>query len=190
MDKFIANYIGFDGRIGRQSFWLGAIGLAVVSVVISLLILPLLGFSLLPNFAGVIPPAGTEADPAKLTGAINALVADATRKSGWISLIMLVVFAYPSAALCIKRRHDRNNNGIDVWIYYVLAVISLLVQALGFAYTTVDMGNGVIIPVPTTALSVIGAITGIYGIYLLVVLGFLKGTVGSNQYGPDPLGGA
>lgn len=28
----------------------------------------------------------------------------------------------------------------------------------------------------------------VWGIYLLVVLGFLKGTTGPNQYGPDPLG--
>ena len=29
----------------------------------------------------------------------------------------------------------------------------------------------------------------IFAIYLLVVLGFLKGSDGANQYGPDPLGG-
>ncbi len=122
--------------------------------------------------------------------AVSALVADATQKSGWISLIMFVIFVYPSAALCIKRRHDRDNNGIDVWIYFGLALISLLIQALGFAYTTMDMGNGVVIPVPTTALAVVGFIVAVFGIYLIVVLGFLKGTVGSNRYGPDPLGGA
>jgi len=33
----------------------------------------------------------------------------------------------------------------------------------------------------------LGIIVGIYAIYLLVVLGFLKGTSGPNNYGPDPL---
>jgi uncharacterized membrane protein YhaH (DUF805 family) len=32
-------------------------------------------------------------------------------------------------------------------------------------------------------------VVGVFAIYLLVVLGFLRGTVGPNQYGPDPLGG-
>jgi len=27
------------------------------------------------------------------------------------------------------------------------------------------------------------------GLWLLIELGFLKGTAGPNQYGPDPLGG-
>ena len=34
---------------------------------------------------------------------------------------------------------------------------------------------------------IIGGIFGIYAIYMLVVLGFLKGTSGPNNYGPDPL---
>ena len=37
--------------------------------------------------------------------------------------------------------------------------------------------------------SLIALIPVIGGIWLLVELGFLKGTAGPNQYGPDPLGG-
>lgn len=35
----------------------------------------------------------------------------------------------------------------------------------------------------------LGIILLVYAIYLLVVLGFLKGTAGPNNYGPDPLQG-
>ena len=31
---------------------------------------------------------------------------------------------------------------------------------------------------------------GIFALYLLVVMGFLRGTPGPNQYGPDPLAGS
>lgn len=190
MEKFISNFKGFDGRIGRQTFWLGAIALVVVSIIISMLILPLLGLSLVPNLAGIVPPAGTDADPAKAAEAMSKLIADATSKSGWISLIMFVIFAYPFAALGIKRRHDRDNSGRDVLVYYGLTAVLLLIQALGLAYTTTDLGNGVLIPTPTMPMMIANFALAIYGLYLLVVLGFLKGTSGANQYGADPLGGA
>jgi uncharacterized membrane protein YhaH (DUF805 family) len=54
--------------------------------------------------------------------------------------------------------------------------------------STMDVG-GTPIPVPGPITIALGTITGIYGIYLLVVLGFLKGTAGPNNYGPDPLQG-
>ncbi len=37
--------------------------------------------------------------------------------------------------------------------------------------------------------TLIGLIPVIGGLWLLIELGFLKGTAGPNQYGPDPLGG-
>jgi uncharacterized membrane protein YhaH (DUF805 family) len=37
--------------------------------------------------------------------------------------------------------------------------------------------------------NILGIVVGIFALYLLVVLGFLRGTPGPNQYGPDPVGG-
>ena len=42
----------------------------------------------------------------------------------------------------------------------------------------------------TAGLSVFSVVLFVYAIYMLVVTGFLRGTVGPNQYGPDPLGAA
>lgn len=179
MNSLIGNFIGFDGRLNRQPFWISGIIIAVVSVIISLVILPLLGLSMMPNLN--IGADTTAAD-------VAAVMTEAAGKSRWISLVMFAIFVYPSAAICIKRRHDRNNNGMDVWVYLGLTVIYLLVQALGIGMTTVDVG-GVSFPAPSTPLMLFGILVGILGIYLLVVLGFLKGTAGANQYGPDPLQG-
>jgi len=52
-----------------------------------------------------------------------------------------------------------------------------LIQALGFLQATGGIGM------------VVSIIFLIYAIYMLVQLGFLKGTAGPNNYGPDPLGG-
>ena len=111
------------------------------------------------------------------------------RGSAWASLILFVIFAYPGYALSIKRRHDRDNNGMDFIIYLALTAIVLLLQALGIGWETTTVGS-VAIPTPAMWLNLLNLALGIFAIYMLVVLGFLKGTAGPNQYGPDPLGGA
>lgn len=180
MGNLIGNFTGFDGRLNRQPFWISGIILAVVSIVVSLLVLPVLGLSIMPNFN-----FDTSASAADIAAMVNA----AQSRGAWIGLVLFLVFLYPSAAICIKRRHDRNSSGLDVWIYFGIALVYQLLTALGIGMTTADMGNGVVIPVPGPISMVFGLVLGIYAIYLLVVLGFLKGTAGANQYGPDPLGG-
>lgn len=181
MNSLIGNFVGFDGRLNRQPFWISGIILAVVSVVVSLLILPLLGLSVMPNMSGF----SADSTPAE----IAALITAAQSKAGWISLVMFLIFAYPSAAICVKRRHDRNSSGLDVWIYLGLTAVYLLIAALGLGMSVQDFGNGIVVPVPGPITMVFGVVVGIFGLYLLVVLGFLKGTTGPNSYGPDPLQG-
>lgn len=180
MDNIISNFTTTTGRINRQPFWIGVIILIVINIVISLLILPLVGLGM-PNMATLATATDPAAAMASIEGAIKA--------SAWGSLIVFLILAYPYYALAVKRRHDKDNAGLDVLIYLVLTAVLLLLQALGFAYTMSDVG-GTMVPMPSMLFSVFGIVLGIYGIYLLVVLGFLKGTTGPNQYGPDPLGGA
>lgn len=180
MNNLVSNYIGFDGRLNRQRWWVSAIVLAVVLIVISLVILPLIGLGLMP----AMPTIGADTTAADVAN----VVAAARTKSGWVSLVLFIVALYPSAAIAIKRRHDRNNNGLDVWIYFGLVLIVQVITALGIGMSTMDVA-GTAIPVPGPILTGLGFILGIYAIYLLVVLGFLKGTAGPNNYGPDPLQG-
>ncbi len=180
MNNLVSNYIGFDGRLNRQRWWISAIILAVVLIVISLVILPLIGLGLMP----AMPTIGADTTAADVATIISA----SRTKAGWVSLVLFLVALYPSAALAIKRRHDRNNNGLDVWIYFALVVVVQLISALGIGMSTMDVG-GTSIPVPGPIVTGLGFIVGIYAIYLLVVLGFLKGTAGPNNYGPDPLQG-
>ena len=183
MDKIISNYTSLDGRIGRQSWWIGVVILIVVNIIISFLILPLVGVSMMPNMAALM------ADPNNVDAqAIADTVTATMRTAGWVSLVIFLIFLYPSAAISIKRRHDKDNSGLDVWIYFGLTAILLLVQALGLFMTVTDVG-GIQFPTPSLPFTILQIIVGIFGIYLLVVLGFLKGTSGPNQYGPDPLGG-
>jgi len=135
-----------------------------------------------------MPDMSIMMDSTKTAEEISSYLVAAQSRAGWASLILFVIFAYPLAAISIKRRHDRNNSGLDVWAYLGLTVIVLLVQALGFGSAMTDIG-GMTVPMPSPLMSILSIIVGILGIYLLVVLGFLKGTPGPNGYGPDPLQG-
>ncbi len=172
-------YLRTNGRISRKTWWIGAIILGVAFAILSLLVLPIVGLGM-PNaeqLAASINDA-TQIGPA-LLGAIQA--------SALGSLVLYLLSAYPFYCLSIKRRHDRNNAGIDVIVYLAGGILLSLMQALGLAFTVGEVA-GMVIPLPTLIFSVLGGALGLFGIYMIVVLGFLKGTAGPNAYGPDPLG--
>jgi len=182
MDSIVSLYTTTNGRISRKQWWLGALGLVVASIVLSL-VLSLLGFS-------AWGAMGLNLDPATADAAtISAALTEVMRRGAWAGLIMFLIMAYPSYCLSVKRRHDRDNSGVDLLVYMVLNALVLLLQALGFGMDTVDGGNGVFLPTPAVWLSTVSIAMGIFGIYLIVMLGFLRGTIGSNSYGPDPVPG-
>jgi len=98
--------------------------------------------------------------------------------AGFAGLIIVYIISllviYPSLAMMIKRFHDRNKSGWWSLIFYIPAIINGVISASA----------------PDSSLTMItGLITLVVSIWFLVELGFLKGTDGPNDYGPDPLGG-
>jgi uncharacterized membrane protein YhaH (DUF805 family) len=181
LNNFIGNYIGFTGRLNRQPFWMSAIVLVVAGAIVNWVLLSVTGSNGVIDIQALVS-GGTSAEE------VTAMIVDLSRRAGWISLITFIVLLYPAAAICIKRRHDRNSSGIDVWIYMGLTLVVGLVQAFGLGMTIADFG-GITVPSPTPLMSVLGIVAAAFAIYLLVVMGFLKGTAGPNTYGPDPLQG-
>lgn len=101
---------------------------------------------------------------------------------GFAILVLIVQLAmlYPTAALMAKRFQDRNRPGWFAAILLVPVVLQGITNALGLT------GN----PLNQNALDYLFmAIMFIVGIWTFIELGCLRGTVGPNQYGPDPLGG-
>jgi uncharacterized membrane protein YhaH (DUF805 family) len=107
----------------------------------------------------------------------------------WLAVVLNLVLIWPSYCIGIKRRHDRDNDGTDLKILIAGSVIINLLQASGVGVSMTDMG-GVMVPVPAIWLGIINFAFAIFAIYMLVQLGFLKGTTGANTYGPDPLDAA
>jgi len=158
MGNMVQNFIGFDGRLNRQAWWISVIILIVVAIVLNFIL-------------GAVMGTGMMMSPADLaqSGTLQKLALQ--------SLIISVLTTYPYLAITIKRRHDRNNNGYDAAGLIILSILYNLAGAFGL-----------ISPTGTIAM-IFGIVFLIYGIYILVQVGFLKGTPGANSYGPDPLGG-
>ncbi|MFT3988793.1 DUF805 domain-containing protein [Aestuariivirga sp.] len=125
-------FLSFEGRIGRQAFWLGLIALLVIEWIVFFLVLTLFGGSLTVAVDG---------------GDSQAAMAAMYSLTGPAALVSLI-FLWPALAIQIKRWHDRNKSGWWVLIAF---------------------------------LPIIG------GLWVLIECGFLRGTVGPNAYGPDPV---
>lgn len=167
-------YTSLDGRIGRKQFWIGSILLGIAGFIVGYIVMSIFGVGMM-SFVAAVNSDTSATDLMALT-----------TRSAWANLVVYLILLYPVAAMTIKRRHDRGSSGLDVWIYLAVAVLMLLVQALGVGYAVSEVA-GIQMVTPTGWVSVVGMLVGIFALYLLVVCGFLKGNAGDNAYGADPL---
>jgi uncharacterized membrane protein YhaH (DUF805 family) len=86
-------------------------------------------------------------------------------------LLFLSVY-FSSIAVAIKRLHDRDKIG---WWSVPFVVLPGLLQSAS---------NGLVSPTTSLGLSIVSGVLGLWG---LVELGLLRGTVGPNRFGDDPL---
>lgn len=142
-------FLSFQGRIGRARFWLGTLAVAAVEWALQWM----LGVPLLGN-----------TPDQRLRAVVFAI--------GLISL-------YPTAAIAVKRLHDRNQPGKYVWLLLAAYCVALLGDLFGY-FDDPDH------------LSFVGwvaiAFVGIIGLAFFIELGFRRSSPGANEYGPDPRG--
>lgn len=134
-------FFSLDGRINRKPYWLAALVLFVISLVVQL---------------GIYFTAGMQA-----------------------MLIVGLAFFWPGFALAVKRAHDRNRPTWLVIAFFALVLISQFMQIADIH----EVAEGQ----PTTPFFILSLAVAVFAIFALVDWGFLKGTTGPNQYGPDPL---
>jgi uncharacterized membrane protein YhaH (DUF805 family) len=95
-----------------------------------------------------------------------------------LSAIVDLAFTYPEFAIAAKRGHDRETPMWLLIIFFGAGAVLDLLAVLELSGTDEEPSMlSIFIAVPFTVL----------GLALLIELGFRRGTVGSNQYGPDPL---
>ena len=95
-----------------------------------------------------------------------------------LGAIVDLAFTYPEFAIAAKRAHDRD---LPIWILIVFFGGGALLDLLTVLELTGSDDQpsvlSLVIAVPFTVLLVA----------LLIELGFRRGTIGPNQYGPDPV---
>jgi uncharacterized membrane protein YhaH (DUF805 family) len=94
------------------------------------------------------------------------------------SLAVFLVFLYFGTALMVKRLHDRNRP--TYWAAFILVPLlaKVVTDLAGITGKPLDLN-----PIDYGFLIVLVVIV----IWFFVELGCLRGTVGPNRYGPDPL---
>ncbi len=121
---------------------------------------------------------------------VSLVLAAITVTSGGSSRRLLHIFQlivlWPGLAILIKRIHDRDKSGALVWFFYrpmMLAVIIAVAAAIA--------GGGETDSPAASPLWIITALPGIViagiGIWFFIEFGCLRGTIGANRYGPDPV---
>lgn len=101
---------------------------------------------------------------------------DNTRLTAVLDLMLI----YPQFAVCAKRGHDRNTPTWVIGLFFALSVVFDLLLLSGFI-ANADLIN------PTPLILALLVPIGLFALVLLIDLGFRRGTVGPNRYGPDPL---
>ena len=130
--------------------------------------------------------------PVFVIGIIIELIILSTGKesgvgSAFDSLLNLfyLVTLWPGIAILIKRIHDRNKTGWLVLLLYVPLVF--LAAALIATVTAAVLDNDAATAASGIALAIVGVITVAITIWFFIEFGCMRGTVGPNKYGPDPV---
>ena len=105
------------------------------------------------------------------------LIASDGRTTGIATLVTLLILA-ASVPIVVKRLQDRNKSPHYAWLLYAPSLLSIFGDLAG-VLGTADAPN-----VLGTALGVMNLAVGLW---FLIELGFLRGSVGPNRFGPDPL---
>ncbi|HTT96897.1 MAG TPA: DUF805 domain-containing protein [Rhizomicrobium sp.] len=163
----------FHGRINRAKLWLFILIVIGIEIVYFTLFSILFGGSLVAMLKG--GPAGLMAGGASMgLGAILTCV-----------VILAVIFA--SVAVTVKRLHDRNKSA---WWLIVFWLIPFVINCAVFASMIGQMhAEAGAVPMTNPVMMVLRLVSLVLTIWAFVELYCLRGTVGENRYGPDPLAG-
>jgi uncharacterized membrane protein YhaH (DUF805 family) len=97
-----------------------------------------------------------------------------------LSSLVGLALDYPEFAVAVKRANDRNLSAWTVASFFIVDGLSGLISLMSF--------DGALAPNGSIA-SVLAYVWLAVLVVLIADLGFRRGTVGPNRFGPDPLGG-
>ncbi len=104
-----------------------------------------------------------------------------------VQLVAVLAFMFVWAAVIIKRLHDRNKPALPyAAIFMAPGVLNSIMKIFLIDHTAMDVG-GMEFAVPGIWALAVTYVSMAVGLWMLIELGFLKGTPGENRFGSDPL---
>jgi uncharacterized membrane protein YhaH (DUF805 family) len=104
---------------------------------------------------------------------------DALSSAALILSLLIVLLFIPVG---VKRLHDRNKRGLWMLIFLGIPTATFLLGLM----TGADEPGAAPMPMPF-GLVVVQYVGLVVLLWAVVELGFIRGTIGSNPYGPDPV---
>jgi uncharacterized membrane protein YhaH (DUF805 family) len=155
-----------QGRISRSQLWLKGF-------------LPLIAFCALGICIVIVGLAsGTPSMPT---------AAKAFLLTYWI---LYLVMAWPLTTVLVKRIHDRNKSGWLVLAYWAPVLFQTAIDFrsdLIRAYVIAMTGDFTVGQDSSVFSDITDLIEIVVGLWFLIEFGCMRGTVGANPYGPDPV---
>ncbi|MBV9554565.1 MAG: DUF805 domain-containing protein [Alphaproteobacteria bacterium] len=157
-------YFSFRGRISRSQYWLRfVVPYLVVAVVLQTAI------------ALTEPGSGANVALTVIYG------------------LFVLICIWPHLAVLVKRIHDRNKSGwlcLALYIPWILFSIALMAW-LGAVLVAIAAGKSETAAVAVggfmIVVGILGAISLGIGLWFFIEFGCLRGTIGANRFGPDPV---
>lgn len=150
-------FFGFKGRLNRKTYWLASIAASIAALAFNALLCVMATGDLFAPAVWQRP---------------------ADRIALWLPvwLAYFAFLAWPASALAIKRFHDR---GRPIWIWFVYFAMSVVLTAIPARESA---GSS-----PSFFSQIVLVMLMAFGIYIFLQLYVLRGEVGDNAHGPDPL---
>jgi len=167
-------FFSFQGRINRAKLWL-FIPIAIAIYIVYFIVFSLVfGGSILAMLKG--GPAGIMAGGASLG------------LSMILTLLVSLVVLIAGLALTVKRLHDRNKSA---WWLIVFWLIPFAINCAVFANSIAILNSNpdALAMTGNPAMAGLRLVSLVLTIWAFVELYCLRGTVGDNRYGSDPLAG-
>jgi len=170
-------FTSFDGRISRSTFWLGVLGL----ILISFLFIFLLGAVLFST--GHMPRMVPFIVSLVMLYPAAAITVKRLHDRNKPAMPWLLIFFLPGVLSNFMKVFKINYTVMDV----KAAMETGGMMGMGRMRSMFGMGEFEMLAPGSIAMT-LSLVSFVVGIWALIELGFLKGTTGENSFGPDPLG--
>jgi len=156
-------YFSPSGRISRSQYWLK-------------FTLPYIGISIVLQIMSAISGAGS---------AFHVV-------TSMILFIFSLIVIWPSIVILIKRIHDRNKSGWLSLVLYIPVIILTILLFVWLATLFVAIAAGSAVSAPSIGafgvfVMILGFACAGISIWFFIEFGCLRGTVGANRFGADPV---